>query len=248
MQAHAVYIEDGRTRLASILQRGRTEQNLEALREAGVLPGHGFNPGPDILVSLQGLVLPAAYLGSFGAWAMGGQQGLVALDALTTYMAYVRYGEFRPVGYRNPNRAFGFLSPRHAQWYARTWGGNWAAKPGKSGPRSGWLRAGKAVPFAGAALSAGTAGYDQWSRDSGRPDLSTNEKVMRAGVRGVAVGGGSFAGSAVGGAVGFGIGGIPGAVAGAVAGGAVGQGVGEEVADHAVDGVEDIGDGGRPWQ
>lgn len=232
MQAHATFIEDGRTQLASILRRGPTGQNLELLREAGVLPERVFDPFPEMLEALKGLVLPAAYLGQAGAYLLAGQQGLRALDALTLYMGYARYGEFRPVGFRNPNRAFGFLSPRHAQWYARMWGGNWAAKPGKSGPRSGWPRATKAVPVAGGALTAGTSGYDQWSRDSGRTDLGTTEKAARAAVRGGTVAVSSWGGAAVGGAAGFAAGSVPGGIAGAVVGGVAGQGFGEETADH----------------
>lgn len=75
--------------------------------------------------------------------------------------------------------------------------------PFSAAQRNGWVRAGKAVPVVGGVVSAGTSAYDQWSRDSGRPDRSTNEKVARATVRSAVVTGASVGGALVGGGAGF---------------------------------------------
>lgn len=120
---------------------------------------------------------------------------------------------------------------------------NWVAKPGEAATRANWLRMGKGLKVGGTVLGFAAGSWDQWSRDSGRDDLSDTAKVTRAATRGAATaaGGwaGAWAGAEMGGAIGTALGGpvgtvIGGAVGGLI-GGVIGSGVGNKVADWTVD-------------
>ncbi len=256
MQAHAVWIEDGRMRVQAMLRDGPTEAHLLELREAGVLPGHGFNPLPDIWGAAENLVLPAAYLGSLGFGALGANLGLLGLGGFTTWANYVKYGAFKPMGYR-PSGRYGYIAPRSAPFYMRLQNKHWQAKAYKSGIRKKWLNIGRIGTRASGALAIGSSFYDQWSRDSGRTDLNTSEKVGRATARATFSGGGAVAGAWAGAKVGVAVTAfvpVPGArvvggLVGGAIGGIVGSGVGEEIADHTVkwagDRAEDIADAAK---
>ncbi|HEX6467578.1 MAG TPA: hypothetical protein VF069_00675, partial [Streptosporangiaceae bacterium] len=132
---------------------------------------------------------------------------------------------------------------------------NWIARPYGGTARASWLSAGKLARRAGLGVSIGTAGLDQWMRDSGRADLSTSERVGRAADRATVAGGsawiGATVGSRIGGAIGTaiepGAGTVVGGVVGGIVGGVAGSGVGNYLADHSVDQVghlaQDISDG-----
>lgn len=246
MQAHAVWIEDGRMRLQAMLRDGPTEAHLLELREAGVLPGHGFNPLPDIWGAAKNLVLPAAYLGSLGFGALGANLGLLGLGGAAAWATYGKYGAFKPMGYRAPGK-FGYIARSAAPWYARFQSRNWQAKKHQAATRNKWLRVSKWGGRASGVLTVGVSAYDQWSRDSGRTDLNTTEKVGRSIARGGAVGVGAWGGAAAGATVGAAVGGPVGAVVGGVVGGIVGSGVGEEVGDHIVDFGGDVADTLNPF-
>jgi hypothetical protein len=109
----------------------------------------------------------------------------------------------------------------------------------------------------GAALSIGTATWDQWNRDTGRTDIDGTERVARAATRGVTVGGaawagakgGAIAGAAIGSVlpgVGTTVGGVVGGIVGGIAGATIASGVASGVVDEVVDGVgnaaEAVGD------
>lgn len=243
-QAHATYIEDGRSQAAAMLRDGPTEAHLLTLHDSGVLAGHGFNPWPGMVSALQGLVTPSSYLGSLGFAALVGNISLLGVVGFTSWTSYIRFGAFKP---RGPDGRF--ISPRIAPWYMRFQERHWVATPYNSAPRNRWLTAAKWGNRAAGALAIGTSTLDQWSRDSGRNDLETDERVGRAATRGLVAGGaawgGALAGAKVGAVLGsFGgpAGTVIGGVAGAVVGGVVGAGIGNEIADHVVDFGGDVGD------
>ena len=104
----------------------------------------------------------------------------------------------------------------------------------------------------GTVLTAGTSAWDQWSRDAGRSDLSTDERVVRATTRSVATTGGAAVGAwagAKGGAIagaaigsifpgpGTAVGAVVGGVVGGVIGGFIGSEAGGRATDLVVDGV-----------
>lgn len=192
-QAHATYIEDGRARAAAMLRDGPTEAHLLALHDSGVLAGHGFNPLPGMWNSLKELVTPAAYLGSLGFVALGTNTSLLLLGGFTTWTSNVRYGAFKP---RGPGGAF--ISPRTAPWYMRFQSRNWSATAYNAAARGRWGQVGRWGNRAAGVLAVGTSAFDQWSRDSGRTDLATDERVGRAATRGVVAGGATWAGAALG--------------------------------------------------
>lgn len=102
----------------------------------------------------------------------------------------------------------------------------------------------------GTVLTAGTSAWDQWSRDAGRSDLNTGERVGRSAVRGgLAVGGaaagakgGAALGAMIGTAIAPGVGTAVGGIVGGLIGGAVGAGAGNLVADGAMALWDNAGD------
>lgn len=118
MQAHATWIEDGRTRGSAMLRDGPTEAHLLELREAGVLPGNGFSPLPDIWGAAKDLVLPPAVLGTLGIPALAANWGLTGLGGLSTFMTRVKYGQFSAPGQYRAGRLLSRHNPLrvgHAQ-------------------------------------------------------------------------------------------------------------------------------------
>jgi uncharacterized protein YukE len=207
----------------------------------------------DMWSALEGNVVPPSTMGpaGYGSWGLG--LGLSIFGPTASWMTQVRFGRFAP------RDALGRFMPLDAPWYKTAYramqGDSWIALPYRSAGRAGWETAGKWAGRAGGAVSVGTAGLDQWMRDSGRTDLSTTERVGRATYRGAVAGGaawgGAVAGTEMGGAIGTaicpGVGTVVGGVVGGVAGGVVGSGVGNWVADHTVDWagdrVQDVSDG-----
>ena len=122
--------------------------------------------------------------------------------------------------------------------------------------RAGSLtRAGRALPYVGAAVNVASAGWDQWRQDASNPNLTTTDRVGRAAGVGVYVGGASVAGAAIGTMIFPGVGTVAGLAIGATAGlvaGAVASSItpvkefaadaGAAVANAAVDTVEWSGD------
>jgi hypothetical protein len=198
----------------------------------------------DMWDALKGNVVPPWSMGPWGVGAWGLSTGLTVFGPIESWMTDVRYGRFAP------RDALGRFTSLDAPWYKRAHQAmqdrNWSALPYKSASRAGWETAGKWAGWAGGVVSIGTAGLDQWMRDSGRTDLDTTERVGRAAYRGTVAGGaawaGAVAGAEVGGAIGSvlpGPGTVVGGVIGGVVGGVVGSGAGNWVADHTVDWVGD---------
>lgn len=233
MQSYDTHIDTGRHETASMLQRGPTEANLIKLRDADVLPGDGVNPLPDLWDATKGLVLPAAFLGPLGIPALVANLGLTGLGVASQWATLVKYGAYKPMGYRASGR-YGYLSHKTAPRYKRLRAKHYAAKKNMKVPYNRWRVAGKVGGYAGGALTGATSAYEQWSRDSGRTDLNTSEKVGRAGTRGLAVGVGAWGGAAAGASIGAAAGPV-GAVVGGVVGGVIGSGVGNEIADHTIE-------------
>lgn len=162
---------------------------------------------------------------------------LFALGSLSAEMIFHRYGRFAPTGAKGR-----FVSVKNATLWENTWrrlsSKNWIAKPYASTARAKWLKAGTWGTRAGGIVAAGTAGLDQWDKDSQNAAMSTEKRVARTGVKAAGAGGGAIAGAkigaAAGGAVGAAFGGVGapvGAVVGGLVGAAVGSGVGSSVAD-----------------
>lgn len=248
MQSYDTHIDTGRHETASMLQRGPTEANLIKLRDAGVLPGDGVNPIPDIWDALKGLVLPAAYLGSLGFPALGTNLALIGLGGFTTWTNYVKYGMFAPRGY-HPNGRYGYIVHQSAAWHKRFHKKHWQARPYSAATRNRFLTVGKLGSRASGVLVIGTSGYDQWSRDKGRTDLNTSERWGRTATRAGVAGGAAWGGAVLGAKVGAGLGSfagpagtVVGGVVGGVAGGVIGSGVGNEIADHTVELGGEVGE------
>jgi uncharacterized protein YukE len=85
-----------------------------------------------------------------------------------------------------------------------------------------WTRFGRALPVVGTLAGMGSAAYDQWRQDLSNPNLSTTDRVGRAGGVGVYVGGAAAAGAAIGTFFFPGVGTVAGAAIGAVSGAVAG--------------------------
>ncbi|GAA1667844.1 hypothetical protein [Fodinicola feengrottensis] len=252
--AYNSYITDGGTKAASMLKQGPTDANVAEAQRVGALPGMQFAPWTYWLASLQGMyTIGAGPLGSVPWWV---GTSMRPIGPTAGWLSKVQWGRFAP---RGPDGRF--IAIADAGFWAPAKGANWIAKPGMSGLRGGLLTGAKWAGRAGNVLAVGTAALDQWSRDSGRTDLSTDEKVGRAATRGAIGGGGAIAGAiggaeagaAIGTLVGGPVGTVVGGFVGGMVGGIIGGGVGNAVADHVVapvghaigKGLDAIGDAGK---
>lgn len=251
-------LDDAADKSAAMLNRGPNAADMQTLTASGVMD--------EMWKALQGQVLPPGNMGAWGVGLWGAGRAGTAFGIGSSWLTRVTYGQFAP---RN---AAGLYIPRSAPWYTTAyrasgnWFGrnanNWQAKPYLSSTYSRWATAGKWAGRGGGLLGVGTAGFSQWSMDANRTDLSTTERVGRAGTRAVIAGGAGWGGAILGGkagaGIGFAVGGpvgaVVGGVIGGVVGGVIGSGIGNEVADHvvdfageaaetAMDAAEDVGEG-----
>lgn len=192
--------------------------------------------------SLRDEVMPPSQTGDLGLGMWTAGRGMVAAGATAEWMTDVQHGTFAPRD--AAGRYISTQAPWHQNAMRAMQSRNWQALPYQSATRARWATVGTVTGRAGGALSIGTSALDQWTRDSGRTDLSDAERVGRTAYRaGVAGGlggiGGGWAGAQVGAGIGFAVGGPVGAavggVVGGIAGGVAGTGVGNWVADRTVD-------------
>lgn len=249
-EVHDLYILEGGNRVEAMLRDGPTQEHVSEVRAAGVLPGPGLNPLPDMANSAAGEVVPpdrgwfdqALWTAGRGLFVAGTTGALMDLR----YRTYVR-GHWRGV----PSGGRTYVNP---YWRMRPGMGS---NPAMRASQARWARGARWAGRAGTVVAFGTSAWDQWSRDAGRSDIGTGERVARAGTRGALVAGGAWAGAAVGAkggalagaaigsifpgpgtAIGAAVGGIVGGVGGAI----VGSGLANMAADYAVEGVSWAGD------
>ncbi|GAB77478.1 hypothetical protein SAMN05421595_1314 [Austwickia chelonae] len=102
-------------------------------------------------------------------------------------------------------------------------------------PAAKWTKVGTATGITGGVLNGAAGAYDQWTKDSDDPGMSTGKKVRRATALGALTGGGAYlgaSGGAKGGAaIGLVLGGPPGAAIGAIGGGIIGGVAGSAVGE-----------------
>ncbi|MGH3327871.1 MAG: hypothetical protein ACRDPT_08790 [Streptomycetales bacterium] len=130
------------------------------------------------------------------------------------------------------------------------WRGHWrrggpvsAHRVADAAGRPRWAGRARILGHTGTVVSFATAGVGQWISDSHNPNLETSERIGRAAMQSVTVGGGAWAGAAAGAAIGSVIPGV-GTVVGGVVGGIIGGMAGGELADAINDGMVDMaGDG-----
>lgn len=234
--------------VAAMLEEGPTEQVAIALASSGDLPPGSVGLAGEIWNAARSQVLPPVDKGPWdiGLWALG--RGGAGLGIGVNIATYARYGRFAPRAASGLYRAI--PSSRVHQGFLAMSQHNWQAQPYQSATRGSWGTTGTALKWGGVGLAGAGGGVNQWSQDANRTDLSTTDRVARAGTRGALTAGGAWAGGALGGkvgaGVGFAVGGPPGAAVGAIVGGVVGgvigSGVANEVADHAVELADDAVD------
>lgn len=250
-EAHTTYIQDGGEKAASMLQQGPTSANMQVARDAGALPPMEIDAWETFVKGLQGKYTPITDQGIPGlaGWSYGAAS--TPAGWLSTWQQYTR-SRFAP---RGPNGQFIRIdSFNNSSWWSRTAGyvddKNFVPRPGQATNVARWATFSKVATRAGWVAGAATGAWDQWSRDSGRTDLDTTDKVVRAGTRGAltAAGGaagawaGAQGGAMIGAAVGGPVGAAVGGVVGGIVGGVIGSGVGSVVADYAMDTVTEATD------
>ena len=179
-------------------------------------------------------------------WLVG--LGGVGAGAGVGYLVNGRYGTFQP----RVNGRFGSAAGMSFWERARAAGSekNWHAKAYQAESRNAWSRAGKIAGHVGTAVTALTAGWDQWQADADDPSLNDVERGTRAATKGAATaagawaGGeaGAWAGGAIGTAICPGVGTVVGGVVGGVIGGAIGGFAGSGVGDVLMDPLADAAD------
>lgn len=179
-----------------------------------------------------------------GSWAFG--LGGLTFGAATSWMINGKYGVFQP------RTATGFGTAAGMNFWQRLGAGarsdSWHAKPYSAATRGGWETAGKWAGRAGVAVTALTAGWDQWQSDADDPSLDTTDRVTRATTKGATTAagawagaeGGAWAGGAIGTAICPGVGTVVGGVVGGLVGGAIGGFAGSELGDAVMDGASDV--------
>lgn len=210
-------------------------------------------------------VLPPQNLGTPGTVLYGAGLGVVGAGVVVDWATKIRYGRF--VARDAAGRFVGTRGMGFGQKVVAAWGDDaWQARARQAATRGQWLKGGKLLGPAGGVAQGGLGFMQQWKADADDPMLSESERIGRAGLHGLAEGGGSWAFAAVGakggGALGFAIAGPPGAVAsaaiGGVLGGLAGSEVGGWVADvfdepfgsgvgHAADGIKAMGSAVKFW-
>ncbi len=241
-------LDDDADTVAAMLDEGPTEEVAVALASGGDLPPDSAGLAGHLWEALRGQVIPPLEKGPWdiGLWALG--RGGAGLGIGINVARYAQHGRFAPRGANG--RYVSIPSSRVSQGVMAMSQRNWQARPHSSVVRGQWGTVGTVAKWGGVGLAGVGGGLNQWSQDADRTDLSTTDRVARAGTRGALTAGGAWAGGALGGkvgaGVGFAIGGPPGAAVGAIVGGIVGgvigSGVANEVADHAVELADDAVD------
>ncbi len=241
-------LDDDADTVAAMLDEGPTQEVAVALTAGGDLPPGSAGLAGHLWNALTGQFRPPPGGGPWdiGLWALG--RGGAGLGVGINVARYAQYGRFAPRGV--DGRYVRIPSSRVSQGVMAMSQRNWQARPHTSAIRGQWGTVGTAAKWGGVGLAGVGGGLNQWSQDANRTDLSTTDRVARAGTRGALTAGGAWAGGALGGkvgaGVGFAIGGPPGAAVGAIVGGIVGgvigSGVANEVADHAVELADDAVD------
>ena len=215
----------------------------------------GFCPAPGGRTALAsaGPITAPSPLAGWETMSERAQTGLGRVGNLSSWMTDAHYGRFAP---RGPDGRFispGTMSP----WQRAVAGANgeFRATPHNSATRAAWSTAGTWAGRVGTGLSVATTTAGQVARDWNDPNLTTDQKVGRAGWRGIVEGGGTWGGGAAGAKVGAGIGTLVapgigtviGGIIGGMAGGFVGSEVGGWVADNTVDAAGDVVERITPW-
>lgn len=207
---------------------------VDLLQRLGVLPPD-FADGDDV----------GAYL--FGLGGLGFGAGV-------SWMLNNRYGAFQP---RLSNGRF--ASARGMTFWQRAGAAtnphSFRAKPHMAATRNAWSGAGRWAGRAGGAVTALSAGWNQWQADADDPSLGGAERGARAAtMAGTTTGGallgakgGAWAGGAIGTAICPGVGTVVGGVVGGLVGGAVGGFVGSEVGQAVIDDVGEAADAAADW-
>ncbi|MGH3425954.1 MAG: hypothetical protein ACRDO8_14580, partial [Nocardioidaceae bacterium] len=184
-QAHGTYIEDGGTRAASMLEQGPTANNMAIARGAGALPPMQVQAWDTFVEGLRGQAAPPADQGVPGMslWGVGSVNSVGGW--MSSWQTYSR-SRFAP---RAANGRFMSLSSfRNTTWWNRTAGytsaRNYVPRAGQASNVAKWAKVGKYTKVGGAVVSGAVGAWDQWTRDSGRSDLDTSDKVVRATTRG----------------------------------------------------------------
>jgi uncharacterized protein YukE len=186
-----------------------------------------------------------------GSWLFG--LGGLGFGAGTSWMVNGRYGVFQPrvAGRFGSASGMGFWE----RALESSSSDNWHATPYGAASRGAWETAGKWAGRAGVAVTALTAGWDQWQADADDPSLDTTEKVTRATTKGASTAagawagaeGGAWAGGAIGTAICPGVGTVVGGVVGGLVGGAIGGFAGGELGDAIMDPVSDAVSATGDW-
>lgn len=183
------------------------------------------------------------------SWGLG--LGGLAFGSATAWMIKGKYGIFQP---RNAEGLWGAVGGRGMSFWQRAGAAvgedNWHARATKAAVRGRWATAGKWASRAGYAVTAATAGYNQWQADADDPTLATDERIGRATTMAATTTAGAWAGAEAGawagGAIGTaicpGVGTVIGGAVGGLVGGFVGSSAGEWVGDQLLDVGEEVGD------
>lgn len=178
-----------------------------------------------------------------GSWLFG--LGGLGFGAGVTWLVNGRLGVFQP----RVNGRFGSASGM-GFWQraaAATRSDSFHALPYQAANRNAWATAGKWAGRAGTAVTALSAGWNQWQADADDPSMGDVERGTRAATMGATTAagawagaqGGAWAGGAIGTAICPGVGTVVGGVVGGLVGGAVGGFAGSELGEAVLDPVGD---------
>jgi hypothetical protein len=181
----------------------------------------------------------AAEHGDYERWRI--EFDLVSVGGIEAFKEFHKYAAERWVRYepgywaRRPTVVRGYWkrSPKGRLFPVKSYPRPGVWVPAQEVPdivkRMASARYARAGGIAGAVLTFGTAGLDQWVEDRDRPDLDAGERAERVVVASGVVGGVTLAGAAAGAAIGSAI--VPGAgtVVGAIVGSVIGSGAGHAV-------------------
>lgn len=205
----------------------------------------------DLLQRLQLLPPDLADGDDIGSWLFG--LGGLGFGAGVGWMVNGRLGVFQPRVNGRFGTARGMSFWQRAR--AATDTKNFHAKAHQSASRNRWAAAGRYAGHAGTAITAVSAGWNQWQADADDPSMDDVEQGTRAATMGAASAagawagaqGGAWAGGAIGTAICPGVGTVVGGVVGGVIGGAVGGFAGSELGKAVVDPVGDAADVVADW-
>lgn len=206
----------------------------DLLQRLGVLPPD-FADGDDVGTYLFGL--GGLGFGAGASWMVHGRYGVFQPRA-----SHGRFGTARGMTFWQRARAAADPDSFHARSHGAS-------------ARNAWSSAGKWAGRAGGAVTALSAGWNQWQADADGPSMGDAERGARAATvattttGGALLGakGGAWVGGAVGTAICPGVGTVVGGVVGGLVGGAVGGFAGSELGQTVVDGVGDFAEDASDW-